>query len=113
MKYHRDDGRSHAGVSHENTAPEEGDEGDEDEVILQELDTGETWQRLPELDLDELRRHAIEEMGQEWYDRYGEAGLKAALAVSGEVPPGDVEAYVAAYNRDRVLREDQSGETNR
>lgn len=98
---------------HVNTTPDEEDEGYEGEVILEHFDTGDSWQRIPELDLDELRRHAHEEMGQQWCDKYGENSLRAALVVSGEVPAGEVEAYVAAYDRDRVLRDDQSGETNR
>lgn len=57
------------------------------------------WVVTP-LDLDRLRAEVISQCGQQWWDRYGEASLAAALVTFGEVPADEVESYINAWLAD-------------
>ena len=45
------------------------------------------------LSVARLKQDVIDEMGEEWWDRYGEASLRAALVVSGEIPAAIVVMF--------------------
>lgn len=51
------------------------------------------WMRDMEEDWADSVNKIRDGYGVEWFNRYGEESLKAAMVVSGEIPPNDVDEF--------------------